>query len=258
MTTPNNPAVYLRCSSKSQDLDAQRQAIDRYLKGRNIAVGLEHWYEEPSTSGKDMDRPALKELHNAIFNGEVNCVCFYSVDRFARTLVEGLAELDRWQKAGVRMIFVSQGMEINPAEWSGQIIMKLLISVTLAFAEMERERILTRQRCGIDSAITKTQVVKELLEDGSKSPETIAVLVGVQPSHVRYIMAHPDCMVYWGGRKEGAKPVKKAKADKIVALLERGFNATEVAHQLKCGRATVYRRLKEIGGAPAVRGKIKE
>lgn len=47
------------------------------------------------------------------------------------------------------------------------------------------------------------------------------------------------------GKFKGRKPTARAKADRIIELHNEGVRATEIAHRLEIGRASVYRVLGE-------------
>jgi len=257
MRKPTKPAVYLRCSSKSQDTDAQRAAIQRYLDGQSLEIGMGMWFEDQAVSGKTMQRPGLTLLNDAIFNGEVDCVVFYSVDRFARTMIDGLNELDRWQKAGVVIVFVSQGLEIDPTEWSGQVVMKILVAITLAFAEQERERISSRRRAGIEFAKEQTEKVKELhRKHPGMTAREIAAKVDLEQKHVQYVLNHPRATLYWGGKKKGDLIKKTFTLEKIQELTRRGFRPAEIQRYFGVAKRTYYKRLEELGGADAFKASV--
>jgi DNA invertase Pin-like site-specific DNA recombinase len=155
-------AIYLRCSADSQDTESQRMLVNRYLEGHQIRIAPDMLFEDHGKSGKDLDRPALSRLQQAVFNGEVKRIIFPSVDRFARTMIDGMVALDAWMKAGVTLVFVRESIEVNPKDWAGQIIMKIIVSLCLALAEQERERITARRSAGFAVARERTRKAQEL------------------------------------------------------------------------------------------------
>lgn len=246
---PQKPACYLRCSSRTQDTDAQRGAIQKYLDGNGIWVPPDRWYLDDAVTGATIQRPALDALKQAIFNGEVDCVIVYDVARFARTFIDGLTELDRWQQMGVRLVFVSQGIEINPAEWTGQVVLKILVAITLAFAEAERERIRSRMQAGIDTAKEKTKQARKMLAQG-KGHRAIANALGLKEEHVKWIDEHPTGTCYWGNKLQGTIRKKHATADHIMKLKAAGMTHSEIARLLKISRMTLLARIKSVQGKP--------
>jgi DNA invertase Pin-like site-specific DNA recombinase len=141
-------AVYLRVSSRSQKVASQRREIQRYLDGHKLADV--RWFIDDGVSGKDLNRPALQELNKAVFNGEVDTVILYKLDRLARTLYDGITLLHEWiAKHGVRVVITTMQIDLSGA--LGQTVAALL----LGLAQMEREAIRERQAAGIAAAKAK-------------------------------------------------------------------------------------------------------
>ncbi|KKL19083.1 hypothetical protein LCGC14_2469000 [marine sediment metagenome] len=88
-------AVYLRVSSTDQSVETQRLRIQKWLDQQEIEVEPSNWYAD-ECSGATMDRPDFGRLQAAVFAGNVDRVVMYSLDRFARTMIDGLVEVDRW------------------------------------------------------------------------------------------------------------------------------------------------------------------
>ena len=74
--------VYLRVSSSSQKVASQKREIERYLSGHNIEGA--RWFVDEGYSGKSLDRPAMQELQQAVFMGELDTVIVYALDRLAQ------------------------------------------------------------------------------------------------------------------------------------------------------------------------------
>lgn len=239
------PACYLRCSTKTQDTEAQKAAIQRYLAGNGITVPPNRWYIDEAVSGTTMERPAMTALNDSIFNGQVDAVILYDVARFARAFISGLNTLDRWQKAGVKLVFVSQGIEVDPAEWTGQIVMKILIAITLAFSEAEHERIRNRAGNGIIMAKEKVAAARKMLAEG-QSPQRVAIVLGLKLEHIKHLIEYPTATCYWGGGRRGPRKTH-ASLPAIKKLRDSGFSYREIASMLKVSKVTVWNRLKEAG-----------
>ncbi|TPO05168.1 recombinase family protein [Mesorhizobium sp. B1-1-5] len=57
------------------------------------------------------------------------------------------------------------------------------------------------------------------------------------------------------GRYRGRKPVARDRGDEILALRRSGESLNSIARQLRIGKATVFRFLREIGGSDKAGGK---
>lgn len=153
-------ATYTRVSTTGQSLESQTAEIDRWLTGHNVGTTLE--FSDKST-GDNLDRPGLKALERAIFDGQVTTVVIYRLDRLSRTLADGIATLTRWLDAGVRVVSVSQQFDFHGATG------KLIAAVLLGVAEMEQETRRERQAAGI--AVAKSKGVYTGRQRGSTSSD---------------------------------------------------------------------------------------
>ncbi len=139
--------IYMRVSSRSQQVKSQRHQIERYLSANKADTA--RWFVDDGISGSVMDRPALDSLKRAIFLGEVDTVVVYSLDRLARDAVEGMVMIADWLRRGVRLIVITMQMDFSGEV--GQMVASLLLHI----AQMERTRIRERQAAGIAASRTK-------------------------------------------------------------------------------------------------------
>ena len=126
---------YIRVSTKGQErgtsLDEQRGALE--------AEGCEVIYADTFT-GRTMDRPEFGRLCAELQPGDTLVVT--KLDRFARTETEAYELVMKWVKQGVRVRVLNLGT-IEDTE-----IGRLLLHVMLAFAEFERDLIVSRMQGG--------------------------------------------------------------------------------------------------------------
>lgn len=135
---------YARVSTKTQlDGNGLEQQVSEILKIYQNAI----IYKE-SFSGKTMDRPLFKELINKLKDGDILVVT--KLDRFCRTVKEGLESIDNLINKGVKIHILNMGViEDNP-------IGRLIVTNLLAFAEFERTLIIERTQAGKEIARKKT------------------------------------------------------------------------------------------------------
>lgn len=174
-------AVYIRVSTASQKTDSQQADIKRWLKGNGIDDA--QWFEDTG-SGRDFDRPALNELNAAVFNGEVDTIIVWKIDRIGRTMKEANNQLWEWTDRGIRFVSVTQSLDISDK------IGKVLAGVLIGIADIELDHIRERQAAGIADAKgrgiytgRKTGTLKanparakELRDNGMKPKEIMAAL----------------------------------------------------------------------------------
>jgi DNA invertase Pin-like site-specific DNA recombinase len=133
--------VYVRVSSpKGQKTDSQRAELEAWLKRhRHKAV---QWFEDRD-SATNMQRDAFQKLQAAIFAGKVTTVVVWKLDRLARNLKEGVDVLADWCKRGIRVIAVTQQIDLSGPV--GHLIASLLFGI----AEIELAHVKERQAIGI-------------------------------------------------------------------------------------------------------------
>lgn len=136
--------VYCRVSTLDQQkgIDSQEHAIQRYLSNHGYTA---KWFKD-KLSGAQLDRPGFKALQKAVFNGEVDTVIVWKLDRLSRSLRDGINVLTDWIEQGVRIISVAQQLDFNGP------IGKMLASVLFALAEMERENLRENTKRGLAAA----------------------------------------------------------------------------------------------------------
>ena len=156
---------YARVSTEDQDYQGQVDA----LKG----LGCTEIFAE-KISGADKDgRPKLQEmLRFARKDDEVHCV---KLDRLARNAKDALEIADQLSEKGAGLVVHDiGGMDINSE------VGRLVYTILSAVAEMERKRIRTRQREGIERAQAEGRHLgrQESLSDSQKQAIRIAVEKG--------------------------------------------------------------------------------
>jgi DNA invertase Pin-like site-specific DNA recombinase len=135
--------VYVRVSTVGQNEAGQRKEIERWLAGNGLSEVV--WFVDRKT-GDNLDRPGFEDLQKAIFNGEIDTVVVWKLDRLSRSLVDGINTLTGWIEKGIRVVSVTQQLD-----FSG-VTGKLVASVLFAVAEMEQETRRERQAAGIAAA----------------------------------------------------------------------------------------------------------
>src|SRR4051812_368138 len=141
-------AIYTRKSTEEgleqefNSLDAQRESGEAYIRSQ-VGEGwtlLPDRYDDGGFTGGNMDRPALKRLMADIEAGKVDAVVVYKVDRLSRSLLDFAQMMQRFEKAKVSFVSVTQ--QFNTASSMGRLVLNVLLS----FAQFEREIISERTR----------------------------------------------------------------------------------------------------------------
>ncbi len=145
---PVRVAIYTRKSVTDgldqafNSLDAQRQAIDAYVRSQ-VGLGwtaLSKRYDDGGFSGATVDRPAFQALLHDVQAGLVDVVAVYKIDRLSRSLRDLAKLIDLFENHNVTFVSVTQ--HFSTANSMG----RLTLNVLMSFAEYEREVIGERIR----------------------------------------------------------------------------------------------------------------
>ena len=132
---------YARCSTDSQDLTAQMQALDA------LGVASDRIYTDHGLTGTNRARPGLDQAVAAVREGDTLVVP--KLDRLARSVPDARAIADQLQEKGVKLALGSTVHD--PADPMG----KMFFNILATFAEFEADLIRMRTREGMAVARAK-------------------------------------------------------------------------------------------------------
>jgi DNA invertase Pin-like site-specific DNA recombinase len=141
-------ACYCRVSSPRQRQDSQKAEIQRWLRQHRIRARRVLWFEDTQT-GRTLHCPAFAQLQRAIFNGTVQTVVVWKLDRLSRRQGDGINLLADWCERGVRVVVITQQIDLSGP------VGRLVASVLFGLAEIEQEYRRERQAAGIAVAKRK-------------------------------------------------------------------------------------------------------
>ncbi len=137
--------IYARVSTSEQNrgeftsIENQIETCKHFLALKNG----EDWrlvrtITDPGFSGKDLERPGIKELMDEAQQGNVDVVVTYKVDRVSRSLIKFYEFNQLLEKNNVEFASATQSFDTTSS--SGRLMLNMLLS----FAEYEREIISER------------------------------------------------------------------------------------------------------------------
>ncbi len=187
MATPKKlrAALYARVSTTDQNPRMQIDELRDLAARRNYEVVGE--FVDHGVSGTRDRRPELDRLLKLANSGNLDVVCCWRFDRFARNLRFLLLTLDDFRVRGID--FVSMQDSIDTSTPTG----RLAFAIIGAVAEMEREMNRERTRSGIAAARRRgaqigrprvrvdVKVARQLLAEGT-SIRAVAKKLGVGAS----------------------------------------------------------------------------
>jgi len=133
--------AYVRVSTREQDEEVQRSAIEEFARSRGIEVL--GWYVDKGESGATpfKSRPAACKLLEDLGKLRPECVLSWSIDRLGRSMLDTMNAVLELESLGVRVVTLREEFlqTLDPN------IRKLILSILSWVAEYERRRIRERQ-----------------------------------------------------------------------------------------------------------------
>ncbi len=132
-------AIYARQSILKPDSLSIEQQIDACKKHlqENEAFNI---YKDSGYSGKNTDRPDYKRMISDIERGLINKVIVYRLDRITRSVLDFYDMKKRFDDFKVSFVSISEQFDTSSAMGNA------MLTILVAFAEMERENIISRVR----------------------------------------------------------------------------------------------------------------
>lgn len=143
----NNTGIYIRVSTDEQakygfSIAAQKEKLVSYasIKDWNIYK----IYIDEGVSGKNLNRPQIKEMIEDIKKQKINNILVYKIDRLTRSTKDLIDLIDLFSKYNCE--FNSLTESIDTSTPSGRMFVKIIG----LFAEFERETIAERIKIGFE------------------------------------------------------------------------------------------------------------
>ncbi len=203
-------ACYVRVSTPDQNPELQLRELRDYAtrQGWELADA----YEDVG-SGSKACRPGLHRLMEDARKGKFKAVLVWKLDRFGRSLVDCLKNIQLLEDNRVQFIAVTQGLDTdrkNPAA-------RFLLQILGAAAEFERSLILERVQAGQARYRQDYQAGRVGRTVHSRSGKDL-------PAH---------------------RPRKIFDREKVVRLRQDGLSLRQIAKRMGIGLGTVSRTLQE-------------
>lgn len=164
-------ALYLRVSTAEQadpglnggSLESQEERCRALCTARGFDVA--RVFIDAGQSGGTLERPALRDLREAVAAGEVAAVIVYAVDRLSRRQADTLLLLEEFERHGAGLAAASQ--EFDTTSPTGRAMLGMLA----VFAELQRAEIRERTKAKLRGKAARGEAVSRtpfgLARDGA-------------------------------------------------------------------------------------------
>jgi len=128
-------------STREQDEEVQRKAIEDFAKTRGIEVL--NWYIDRGESGAKpfRDRLGARRLLEDVGRLQPQCILAWSIDRLGRSMLDTMNTVLELENRGIKVVTVKEEF----LQTLDQNIRRLVLSILSWVAEYERRRIRERQ-----------------------------------------------------------------------------------------------------------------
>jgi putative DNA-invertase from lambdoid prophage Rac len=143
MSSPLRACRYYRVSTEEQDDGLQRHEVEALIERRN-------WTKAAVYAEKKSTRYVRKRLYQLMADarsGKFDVVVTWALDRFGRTALEVLGNIEELDRLGVKFVSVRESL-IDTTSPSGRLVLGVMAHV----AEFERARIRERTIAGLARA----------------------------------------------------------------------------------------------------------
>lgn len=134
--------LYVRVSTSDQNPDLQRRELAEYASKR----GWSYEILEDKATGKNANRPALKQLLLLAQRRQIDGIAVWKCDRLFRSLKHAVLTLSEWTEIGVQFVSMKDNIDLTTSQ--GRLLANLLMS----FAEFESDLIRSRVIAGLEAA----------------------------------------------------------------------------------------------------------
>ena len=128
-------AIYARQSVDKKDSISIEGQIDLCKKEVNGDVKV---FSDKGYSGKNIDRPAFKDLMKAVQRGEIDKIIVYRLDRISRSITDFGQIWETLHEHNAEFISVNEKFDTSTP------VGRAMVYIIMVFAQLERETIATR------------------------------------------------------------------------------------------------------------------
>ncbi|WP_135611132.1 recombinase family protein [Methanococcoides sp. AM1] len=138
--------LYIRTSTdnQSESIELQKKELKKYCQAKGYEIV--ETYIDFGFSGKNTERPAFQNMIQGAEIGKFQILLVTKIDRFARSIIDCLINVEKLESYGVAFAATSQPIDTSSA------MGKLTLQIMACFAEFERSIINERMKAGRKAA----------------------------------------------------------------------------------------------------------
>lgn len=123
MAFMSSVAAYLRCSTRKQDLESQRRALQEWADkhGHDLL-----FFEDDHTSGRRTDRTGIEALLTSAERGEIKLVAVTELSRIGRSVGFIASTVERLSKLGAKLVLINGGTVLDYETLEGRTLVGAL------------------------------------------------------------------------------------------------------------------------------------
>lgn len=139
-------ALYMRVSRDDLHCENQKRSLETWVE-RNKPEFHQYFQEEESTR---KTRPIKESVIKAFRNGEFDTIVVHRIDRFARSMIELVQDVESIINSRGRFVSISNSFDFEKSAYTAS--QQLQLNIFAAFAQFERELIRERTLDGLARA----------------------------------------------------------------------------------------------------------
>src|SRR5205085_7892196 len=131
-------ASYARVSTAGQTNAIQIRELTEYVERRGWTLAGVY---QDQMSGAKASRPGLDKLMGEARLRNFDAVLVWKLDRFGRSLVHCVSQIQELTALGVRFISVTQGLDTDAANPTSRLLTHILAAISQFERELIRDRV---------------------------------------------------------------------------------------------------------------------
>lgn len=180
-------AIYVRCSTVTQNLEVQFGDLRRYAEAKGLTVVQE--FQDFGISGAKDRRPGLDEMMKAARKRKFDVVLVWRLDRLGRNTKNLLTLIEELESLQIYLVSHQEGLDLQTS--IGRVVATVLAALAMFEHELIRERVVAGiqnarengKKLGRPRKTVDVDAVRQMIENGLTYRE-IAQKIGLSTGKI--------------------------------------------------------------------------